>query len=317
MEENKKKRRIILAIAGVAAVLAGLFVFDMTRYETTDDAYVETTTVSVAPKVSGEIIEVYVKDNDYVKAGQPIARIDDRDYQVAFEQAEAAYQRKILDQKNAKASLEAVNSEIAVAKKDVERYTNLYAAGAVSKQTLDNAKTRYANLCANQTQASQNIFSSGNNVADADLKGLKAQRDAAALHLSYTTIYAPQDGTVSSKRVEKGMQVTAGSPLFTLIPNEVWVVANFKETQLQHMRAGMPVTMKIDTYPNHKFKGKIDSIQRSSGAKSSLFPPENAVGSFVKIVQRIPVKIVFTDKNDTTKYLIAPGMSVEPKVKVR
>ncbi len=315
--EEKKKRRIIIAVASVAAVLAGLFVFDMTRYESTDDAYVETTTVSVAPKVSGEIIEVYVKDNDYVKAGQPIARIDDRDYQVAFEQAEAAYQRKILDQKNAKANLEAVNSEIAVAKKDVERYTNLYAAGAVSKQTLDNAKTRYANLCANQTQASQNIFSSGNNVADADLKALKAQRDAAALHLSYTTIYASMDGTVSSKRVEKGMQVTAGSPLFTLVPNEVWVVANFKETQLQHMRPGMPVTMKIDTYPNHKFKGKIDSIQRSSGAKSSLFPPENAVGSFVKIVQRIPVKIVFTDKNDLAKYMIAPGMSVEPKVRVK
>ena len=317
IEKKEKKKKIIFTALGVAAVVIGFIGFDMTRYETTDDAYVETTTVSVAPKVSGEIIEVYVKDNDYVKAGQPIARIDERDYQVAFDQAEAAYQRKILDQKNAKASLDAVNSEIAVAKKDVERYTNLYAAGAVSKQTLDNAKTRYANLCANQTQASQNIFSSGNNVADADLKSLKAQRDAAALHLSYTTIYAPQDGTVSSKRVEKGMQVTAGSPLFTLVPNEVWVVANFKETQLTNMRPGMAVTMKIDTYPNHKFKGKIDSIQRSSGAKSSLFPPENAVGSFVKIVQRIPVKIVFTEKFDTNKYLIAPGMSVEPKVRVR
>lgn len=317
VEKKEKKRKIIFTILGVVAVVVGFLAFDMTRYETTDDAYVETTTVSVAPKISGEIVEVYVKDNDYVKAGQPIARIDERDYQVAFDQAEAAYQRKILDQKNAKASLEAVNSEVAVAKKDVERYTNLYSAGAVSKQTLDNAKTRYANLCANQTQASQNIFSSGNNVADADLKSLKAQRDAAALKLSYTTIYAPQDGTVSSKRVEKGMQVTAGSPLFTLVPNEVWVVANFKETQLQHMRPGMNVTMKIDTYPNHKFKGKIDSIQRSSGAKSSLFPPENAVGSFVKIVQRIPVKIVFTEKIDVNKYLIVPGMSVEPKVRVR
>lgn len=317
VEKKEKRKKIIFTILGVVAVAVGFIAFDMTRYETTDDAYVETTTVSVAPKISGEIVEVYVKDNDYVKAGQPIARIDERDYQVAFDQAEAAYQRKILDQKNAKANLEAVNSEITVAKKDVERYTNLYSAGAVSKQTLDNAKTRYANLCARQTQATENIFSSGNNVADADLKSLKAQRDAAALKLSYTTIYAPQDGTVSSKRVEKGMQVTAGSPLFTLVPNEVWVVANFKETQLQHMRPGMNVSIKIDTYPNHKFKGKIDSIQRSSGAKSSLFPPENAVGSFVKIVQRIPVKIVFTEKIDANKYLIAPGMSVEPKVRVR
>lgn len=317
VEKKEKRRKIIFTILGVVAVVVGFLAFDMTRYETTDDAYVETTMVNVAPKVSGEIIEVYVKDNDYVKAGQPIARIDERDYQVAFDQAEAAYQKKILDQKNAKASLEAVNSEIAVAKKDVERYTNLYSAGAVSKQTLDNAKTRYSALCARQTQANENVFSSGNNVADADLKALKAQRDAAALKLSYTTIYAPQDGTVSSKRVEKGMQVNAGSPLFTLVPTEVWVVANFKETQLQNMRTGMDVVIKVDTYPNHKFKGRIDSIQRSSGAKASLFPPENAVGSFVKIVQRIPVKIVFTDKNDLNKFLIAPGMSVEPKVRVR
>lgn len=125
------------------------------------------------------------------------------------------------------------------------------------------------------------------------------------------------DGTVSSKRVEKGMMVAAGSPLFTLVPNNVWVVANFKETQLEHMRPGMPVKMKIDTYPKHVFIGKIDSIQRSSGAKSSMFPPENAVGSFVKIVQRIPVKIVFTEKIDPNQYQIVPGMSVEPKIKVK
>ena len=113
------------------------------------------------------------------------------------------------------------------------------------------------------------------------------------------------------------MWVTAGSPLFTLVPEEVWIVANFKENQLRDMKPGQPVDIKIDTYPNKVFKGKIDSIQRASGAKSSLFPPENAVGSFVKIVQRIPVKIVFTEKIDTDKYNIVPGMSVVPKVKVK
>ena len=117
--------------------------------------------------------------------------------------------------------------------------------------------------------------------------------------------------------MKKGMMVAAGTPLFTLVPNDVWIVANFKETQLENMKPGLPVTIKIDTYPHHTFKGKIDSIQRSSGAKSSLFPPENAVGSFVKIVQRIPVKIVFTEKIDTEKYIIAPGMSVVPKVRVK
>ena len=318
-KDNKKgiKRKIFIGIGIIALILGGFFAYDMTRYESTDDAYVETTTVSIAPKVSGEIIEVYVKDNQQVKAGDPIAKIDPIDYQIKLAQTDAAYQRKILDQKNARATLDASNSEIALAKRDVERYTNLYQAGAVSKQTLDNAKTRYDAVLANHTRAQENIFANGNSVADADLKSLKAQRDAAAQSLSYTTIYAPQDGTVSAKRVEKGMMVAAGSPLLTLVPNNVWVVANFKETQLEHMKPGMPVTMKIDTYPHHKFQGKIDSIQRSSGAKSSLFPPENAVGSFVTIVQRIPVKIVFTEKIDSNKYIIAPGMSVVPKVRVK
>lgn len=317
-EETKgKKRKIFIAVGIVLLLVIGYLFYDMSKYQSTDDAYVETTTVSVAPKVSGEIIEVYVKDNQQVKAGDPIAKIDPRDYEVRLAQTDAAYQKKILDQKNAKATLDAVNSEKELAKRDVERYTNLYKAGAVSKQVLDNAKTRYDAVMANQTKAKENIFSDGKSVADADLKSLKAQRDIAALNLSYTTIYAPQDGTVSAKRVEKGMMVAAGSPLFTLVPNEVWVVANFKETQLEKMRPGMSVTMKIDTYPHHKFKGKIDSIQRSSGAKSSLFPPENAVGSFVKIVQRIPVKIVFTEKIDPNKYIIVPGMSVVPKVRVK
>lgn len=319
-EDNDKKhlkRRIGLAIGVIVIIVCCFFVYDMTSYETTDDAYVETTMVSVAPKVSGEIIEVYVKDNQKVNEGDPVAKIDPRDYQVRLAQTDAAYQRKILDQKNAIATLDAANSEIELAKRDVERYTNLYNAGAVSKQTLDNAKTRYDAVLANRTRAQENIFSNGTSVADADLKSLKAQRDAASLSLSYTTIYAPQSGTVSSKRVEKGMMVAAGSPLFTLVPNEVWVVANFKETQLEHMKPGMPVIIKIDSYPHHKFKGKIDSIQRSSGAKSSLFPPENAVGSFVKIVQRIPVKIVFTDKSDLEKFNVVPGMSVVPKIRIR
>ena len=319
-EDNQKKfkkRQIFLVVGIVLILITGYFLYDMSKYQTTDDAYVETTTVSVAPKVSGEIIEVYVKDNQQVKAGDPIAKIDPRDYEVRLAQTDAAYQRKILDQKSAKATLDAANAERELAKRDVERYTNLYKAGAVSKQTLDNAKTKYEAVLANQTKARENIFSDGKSVADADLKSLKAQRDMAALNLSYTTIYAPQDGKVAAKRVEKGMMVAAGSPLLTLVPNNIWVVANFKETQLEKMRPGMEVTLKIDTYPHHKFKGKIDSIQRSSGAKSSLFPPENAVGSFVKIVQRIPVKIVFTEKVDPDKYVIVPGMSVVPKVRIK
>ncbi len=195
----------------------------------------------------------------------------------------------------------------------------MYEQGAVSKQTLDAAQVKYDSAQANLTQANQALFSNkeGVTVADANLKNAKAAKDKAALDLSYTKIYAPQSGTVSSRRVEKGMWVTAGSPLFTLVPENVWVVANFKENQLRGMKAGQPVDIKIDTYPNKVFKGQIDSIQRASGAKSSLFPPENAVGSFVKIVQRIPVKIIFTEKIDSNQYNIVPGMSVVPKVKVK
>lgn len=227
----------------------------------------------------------------------------------------------MLNQQNAHANLNAANSEIALAQKDLERYENLYQAGAVSKQTLDKARTNLESVQAKQTTAEQSIFSKDPSksakVADADLNVLKAQKRAAELALEYTDIKAPIDGTVSNKKVEVGMMVQPGSPLFVVVPHDVWVVANYKETQLTHMKKGMDVDIKIDTYPDKVFKGKIDSIQRSSGAKASLFPPENAVGSFVKIVQRIPVKIVFTEKIDPEEYAIIPGMSVVPKVKIR
>lgn len=313
------KRKITFVIVAILLIAAGFYLANEMKYQSTDDAYVETTTVNVSPKVSGQIEEVYVKDNQFVKEGDLVAVIDDADYKVKFEQADANYEKLKFDQSNAKANLTASESNIALAKKDLDRYTILYEQGAVSKQTLDAAQVKYDSAKAGLTQAQQALFSDNNGmtVADANLRTAKAAKDKAALDLSYTKIYAPQSGTVSSRRVEKGMYVNAGSPLFTLVPEEVWVVANFKENQLRRMKPGQAVDIKIDTYPNHVFKGKIDSIQRASGAKSSLFPPENAVGSFVKIVQRIPVKIVFTEKIDTSEYTIVPGMSVVPKVKVK
>ncbi len=313
------KRTVAIIIAAVVIVLSGIYVHSEMKYQSTDDAYVETTTVSVSPRVSGQISEVYVTDNQHVKKGDLVAVIDDEDYKIKLEQADSTYEKVRLDQANAKANLTAADSAITLAKKDLDRYTNLYEQGAVSKQTLDSAQVKYDNAKAGLTQAKQALFSdnSGKTVADANLRSAKAAKDKAALDLSYTKIYAPQSGTVSSRRVEEGMWVSAGSPLFTLVPEEVWVVANFKENQLKDMKPGQPVDIKIDTYPNKVFKGKIDSIQRASGAKSSLFPPENAVGSFVKIVQRIPVKIVFTEEIDSNQYNIVPGMSVVPKVRVK
>ncbi len=319
-EKPKGIKRTVTGIVVVAVlVLAGVYIHNEMQYESTDDAYVETTTVNVAPRVSGQIEDVFVTDNQHVKEGDLVAIIDDADYKIKLEQADSSFEKIKLDQQNAKANQAAAESNIKLAKKDLDRYKNLYEQGAVSKQTYDSAKVNYDNAQAGLTQANQALFSdkNGKTVADANLRTAKAAKDKAALDLSYTKIYAPQSGTVSSRRVEKGMYVTAGSPLFTLVPENVWVVANFKENQLRGMKPGQVVDIKIDTYPNKVFKGKIDSIQRASGAKSSLFPPENAVGSFVKIVQRIPVKIVFTENIDPNEYNIVPGMSVVPKVKVK
>ena len=325
-EENNEKetkkpldKKVVIGILIIIAVFAGIFVHNSMKYQSTDDAYVETTTVQVAPRVSGQIIEVHIDDNQRVKKGDLVAVIDPADYEIKLEQAQAKYEKALFEQKNAVVARKAANSEISAAKADLDRYTNLYKGGAVSKQMLDAAQTRYDNALARQMTAEQAVMSNGKNikVADAEIKELKASRDQAKLNLSYTKIYAPQDGTVSSRKVEEGMYVNVGSPLFTIVPDDVWIVANFKENQLRHMKAGQIVEIKIDTYPDKKFKGKIDSIQRSSGAKSSMFPPENAVGSFVKIVQRIPVKIVFDEPIDKNIYNIVPGMSVVPKVKVK
>lgn len=323
IEKNKlSTKKYWLILITLLAVIGAIFlIFENLKYQSTDDAYVETTTVSVSPKVAGQIVKVYIKDNQSVKAGDVVAEIEKDHYQIALEQATANYERALLNQQNAHANLNAANSEIELAQRDVERYTNLYKAGAVSKQTLDKALTNLEMVQAKQTTAQQAIFSSNTNqdtkVADAELKALKAQKDRAALDLKYTKILAPIDGTVSGKKVEVGMMVQAGTPLFAIVPNDVWVVANFKETQIKDMKEGMPVDIKIDTYSDKVFEGQIDSIQRSSGAKSSLFPPENAVGSFVKIVQRIPVKITFKNPQDLINYKIIPGMSVVPRIKTK
>ncbi len=317
-ERKPFKRFIAMGVGLVVAAAAVYFVHDALMYQTTDDAYVETTTVQVAPRVSGQITDVFITDNQKVKEGDLVAKIDPADYEIALAQAEAKYEKTLLNQKNAQANFKAMQSNIDTAKKDLDRYKNLFEQGAVSKQTLDNAQAKYDNAQANLTNAEQSLLSQGGNkVADADLKEIKALRDKAKLNLSYTNIYAPQTGTVSSRRVEKGMYVNVGSPLFVIVPENVWIVANYKENQLRNMKPGQVVDIKIDTYPNKTFKGKVDSIQRASGAKSSLFPPENAVGSFVKIVQRIPVKIIFTEEIDPNEFNIVPGMSVVPKVRVK
>jgi len=320
-EENKKlllKKRFLVSIMLIGIIIGYFLVLNAAKYESTDDAYVETHTVQVAPKVAGQVTKMYVTDNQHVKEGELVAQIDPTDYITKLSETSAKYESALLKQKGAKASFDAANSQVELTKKNLERYTELYKSGAASKLEYDSAKTSYDNAKASFTHAQQNLLSEENNsVANADLKELAAKKKQAEYNLEYTKIYAPQNGTVTNKSVEKGAYVQTGQPLFVIVPENIWVVANFKENQLRHMKVGQKVDIKVDTYPDKIFKGKIDSIQRISGAKSSLFPPENAVGSFVKIVQRIPVKIVFTEEIDSNKYTIVPGMSVEPKVRVK
>ena len=316
-KHKPKKRKLVIPIIIVIALLAGVYFYHESFYESTDDAYVEADIIQVTPKVSGHIIESYIQDNMEVQKGDLVAKIDDEMYLEKYNKAKASYERALLNQKNAKANLNARESEVKLAKTDLERYKALYAQGAVSKQILDKAQTNYDSILALQTKAKEDIFADGKNVADADLKSLEAEMNQARLNLEYTRVVAPNTGVVTNRRIEKGSYVSVGGPLFAIVPDKVWVVANFKENQVGQMKLGQEVDIKVDAYKNKKFKGHVDSIQRASGAKSSLFPPENAVGSFVKIVQRIPVKIVFDDEIDKSEYNIVSGMSVVPKVKVK
>ena len=310
-----KKRFLVPSIVILVLVLLGWLYFS--TFETTDDAFIEGHIIRVSPKVTGIIEKLYVDDNDHVKQGQLLLTIDDRDYKVRYEQAKAAYEMALYKQKSAVVDKNAAETDMTVAEQDYNRYKGLYEKGAVSQQEYDRAKSKYDLAKANYATAQQAVFSKEKNkVADAELKKLEAAMNQAKLELSYTKIYASEDGKITNRSAEEGAFINAGAPLFSIVPDKRWVVANYKETQLEKIRVGQPVRIKVDAYPHLKLMGVVDSIQSSTGAKASMFPPENAVGSYVKVVQRVPVKIVFTSKIDP-QYSIEPGMSVVPKVYVK
>ena len=310
-----KKRYIFLLICTIALSFFAWLYFS--SFETTDDAFIEGHIIRVSPKVSGIISKLHIKDNQHVKKGDLLIEIDDKDFKVRYEQAKAAYEMALYKQKAARAAETAADVDLQLAAQDLRRYEELYKKGAVSQQELDKARSKYEQTSANLTSAQENVFSlKKNKVADADLKKLKAAMEQAKLELSYTKIYAADDGKITNRSAEEGAYIHTGAPLFSLVPDERWILANYKETQLEHIREGQKVDIKIDAYPKLKLKGIVDSIQASTGAKTSMFPPENAVGSYVKVVQRVPVKIIFTEKLDP-QYSIEPGMSVVPKVHIR
>jgi len=331
-------RRLALILVPLVLIAAVLYYWFFLRpYESTDNAFIAADIISVAPQVPGQVADLFVRDNQAVHLGDMLVQIDPRNYEHKLQQAQAnlTAARTRLDQAKAQvtadeakvqeeqASLVANETEAQRTQADLQRYQSLQAP-AVSRSQLDLAATQArsssagVNVAQSRTKAAQaqvELSKAAIETATADVQGYEAAVRQAELQLSYTKVTAPADGFVTHRTVQTGAYVQIGQALLALVPANVYVVANFKETQVEHMRPGQPVKITVDSYPHHSFRGHVDSIQRGSGAQFSLLPPENASGNYVKVVQRIPVKILFDGMIDTNLPL-GPGMSVVPTVNV-
>lgn len=321
-------------------------------HESTDNAFLDGDIVSVAPKVSGQVSKVFVEQNQPVKEGDPLLEIDPRDYQVQLQQKESALDAARANEQVVKASFELLARQVEAAeatlkqmeaeaaadeakaeqaRADLQRAEDLSRRNIISAQEFDSAKAAATAAIAtakagqeksaserSKVAASQAQLQAGRRAlerAEAQSKQSDVEVEQARLNLSYTRIAAPQNGRVTRKAVEAGDYVQVGQKLMALVLERLWVTANFKETQLTDIRVGQPVEIKIDSVDDRIFHGHIQSIQSGSGAAFSLLPPENAVGNFVKVVQRVPVRIFF-DEPLNTGHVLGPGMSVVPSVHV-
>ncbi|MGA2168073.1 MAG: HlyD family secretion protein [Terracidiphilus sp.] len=391
IEQPKKSRRglVVVVVVVLAAVAIALW-WHSTFSEDTDDAQVNGHLIQVSSRINGQVLKVDVEENQVVKAGDTIAELDPRDYQVAVENAEAALATA---QANAAAAnvnvpittvntssnlrsadadvsgthdsveqagqqLEAAQAKVTEAQAsltkaeaDLARYKPLVEKDVISKQQFDaavaardGAKASLANAQAGERAARDGVRvaneretqaramlkyaetgpqqvaaqSARAKAAQAQVEQAQAQLDMAKLNLSYTKIVAPAAGIITRKSVEIDQNVAAGQNLLTLVSLEdLWITANFKETQLKHMLAGQPVEIAVDA-TGKTYHGRVTQIGGATGSVLSLFPPENATGNYVKVVQRVPVRIDFTDlKNEDPNHLLRPGLSVEPKVRVK
>jgi len=347
---RRKRRRpwvFTIGLLILALLIAGGVYYWLTtrNIETTDDAYTDGRAITIAPQVPGIVVSLDVRDNQFVKAGDPLIHIDPRQYendrqlaegalatarsQLAGQKLGAEIGRKnfpaLLDQ--AKAQLASANAQLAKAQSDYKRQTSL-SKQATSQQDVDAARAALQQAQAQVMLAQAQVIQSSPvpqriGQTDAEVGQLSGQVEQAQarlnqadLNLSWTVVKAPQDGWITKRNVEKGNYVSAGQQILSIVTPEVWVTANFKESQLTYMRPGQPVQIKIDAFPDWDVRGHVDSIQLGSGSKFTAFPPENATGNFVKVVQRVPVKIVI-DSGLDPKVPLPLGISVEPTVTVR
>jgi membrane fusion protein (multidrug efflux system) len=391
MEAPQSRRRGILIVAVFVAVLIALGVWWRSTYsEDTDDAQVNGHLIQVSARINGHVLKVFVDENKVVKAGDPIAELDPRDFQVAVENAEAALasaranaaaasvnvpittvntasnlHSANADVSGAQAGVAQAEEQLAAAQArvaqaqanstkaqlDLDRYKPLVEKDVISKQQFDAAvaaadstKAALADAVASQQAAQEAVRAAHDREAQsqaqlkyaqtapqqvaaqnakakqaqAQVDQAQAELDQAKLNLSYTKIVAPEDGIITRKSVEIDQNVSAGQNLLTLVSlQDIWVTANFKETQLKHMQAGQSVEIHVDA-TGRDYKGRVTQIGGATGSVLSLFPPENATGNYVKVVQRVPVRVDFTDlKNEDPNHQLRPGLSVEPKVWVK
>jgi len=355
--KNGKKRNPVFIIILAILIIGGGW-FGITKYihskhhEETDDAQISADIVPVIPHVAGYVKTVVVHDNQIVKKGDTLLILDDRDYKIKVDEAEAALATAQTNLQTARATTAAaqaniatsqasvgtVDAEIEAAKvnvwrtsQDYDRYANLIKDHSITQQQYEQAlaakqtaEKQLAILEQQKKQASgqthvvaqqSNATAQQINVANAAIKQKEVDVEGAKLNLSYTVITAQQDGLVSKVNVQPGQYVQPGQALFSIVhSDEVWVVANFKETQLNKMREGQTVVVMADAFPKHKFQAKLSSFSPATGATFALLPPDNASGNFVKVVQRLPVKIDFTDVSDPLVKKLRPGLNVSVDV---
>jgi membrane fusion protein (multidrug efflux system) len=276
----KKNWKWIVPLTIVLVLLLWYYLWQQSIHESTDDAFIEGDVTVISPRVSGHIDRVFINDNQVVKTRDILCDLDPRDYQASFDLS--------------RAEVDAADAESKQAGQDVQRYQKLLASKDIPQQQYDKALLRW-------------------NMGKAQLEVAMARLSQARLNLSYTKIAAPANGVITRKSVEPGMFIEAGQALMAIVFPDRWVIANFKETRMTHIRPGLKVTITVDVYPGIVFHGHVDSIQQGTGSRFSLLPAENATGNYIKVVQRVPVKIVFDDKPDPKKPLEL-GLSVNPTI---
>jgi membrane fusion protein (multidrug efflux system) len=341
---RRSRRPIVLGLLAVVAIIGGvigvLYAVHASHYESTDDAFVDGHVVPISPQIPALVRSLNVDDNTPVHKGDVLVQLDPTDYQVALDQTRAtvASMRGQLEQCNAQvtaaqagvaeaqAEVDVKLSDQANMDADYKRYQELSKTqGAVSKQQLDassaaqrSAAAQVERAKAQLAEAQSQILTAQANViaAKGNLDKATADMHRADVNLGYCTIVAPCDGRITRKSVEPGSYVQTGQNLFAIVPADVWVVANFKETQLERMKVGQRVTITVDAYPGVSFTGHVDSFQSGTGSRFSMLPAENATGNFVHVVQRVPVKIILDGDpgQRDAEHPLTPGMSVNPEV---